>query len=72
VIFVDISYNILPALQDKSGNPQPFFSVNLIWAVTSVVGVGGICIAAYLRDLPKTKLIPIHDPRIGDCLNHDD
>jgi hypothetical protein len=72
VIFVDLCYNILPALQDAKGNPQPFFSINLLWAVTSVVGVGGICIAAYLRDLPKTKLIPIRDPRIGECLNHDD
>jgi hypothetical protein len=72
VIFVDLSYNILPALQDAKGNPQPFFSLNLLWALTSVAGVGGICIAAYLRDLPKTKLIPIRDPRIGECLAHDD
>jgi hypothetical protein len=72
VIFVDLCYNILPALQDAKGNPQPFFSLNLLWALTSVAGVGGICIAAYLRDLPKTKLIPIRDPRIGECLNHDD
>jgi hypothetical protein len=72
VIFVDISYNILPALQDAKGNPLPFFSVNLLWALTSVAGVGGICVAAYLRDLPKTKLIPIRDPRIAECLNHDD
>ncbi len=72
VIFVDISYNILPALQDANGNPMPFFSVNLLWAITSVIGVGGVCIAAYLRDLPKTKLIPIRDPRIGECLKHDD
>ena len=72
VIFVDLCYNILPALQDVHGNPQPFFSINLVWAVTSVIGVGGICIAAYLRDLPKTKLIPIRDPRIAECLAHDD
>jgi hypothetical protein len=72
VIFVDLSYNILPALQDAKGNPQPFFSVNLLWALTSVAGVGGICISAYLRDLPRTKLIPIRDPRIAECLNHDD
>ena len=70
VIFVDMAYNILPALQDAKGNPQPFFSINLLWAVTSVIGVGGICIAAYLRSLPTTKLIPIRDPRIGECLSH--
>ena len=72
VIFVDLSYNILPALQDAQGNPQPFFSINLLWAITSVVGVGGIAIAAYLRSFPTTKLIPIRDPRIGECLNHNE
>jgi hypothetical protein len=72
VVFVDLCYNILPALKDAAGNPLPFFSLNLLWAATSVVGVGGICIAAYLRDLPRTKLIPIRDPRIAECLKHDD
>ena len=70
VIFVDLCYNILPALQDAKGNPQPFLSINLLWAATSVAGVGGICAWAYLRSLPTTKIIPIRDPRIGECLSH--
>ena len=37
-----------------------------------VAKIGGICIAAYLRSLAKTKLIPIRDPRIAECLNHND
>jgi hypothetical protein len=72
VIFVDLCYNILPALQDAQGNPQPFFSINLLWAVTSVIGVGGIVISAYLRSFPTTKLIPIRDPRIAECLHHNE
>ncbi len=72
VIFVDICYNILPALKDAKGNPLPFLSVNLLWSVTSVIGVGGVCIAAYLRSFARTKLIPIRDPRIAECLNHND
>ena len=72
VIFVDIAYNILPALKDPAGNPLPFFGMGTVWALTSVVGVGGICVAAYLRSLATTKLIPIRDPRIGECLDHDD
>jgi hypothetical protein len=40
--------------------------------MTSVVGVGGICVAAYLRSFATTKLIPIRDPRIGECLNNDE
>jgi hypothetical protein len=72
VIFVDISYNILPALKDPAGNPLPFFGMGTVWALTSVVGVGGICAAAYLRSFATTKLIPIRDPRIGECLDHDE
>ena len=69
VVFVDIAYNILPALKDAKGDPLPFLSLNLLWAATSSVGIGGMCVAAYLRSLATTKLIPIHDPRIGECLH---
>lgn len=72
VIFIDIAYNILPALKDANGDPQPFISLNLLWAATSMVGVGGVCVAAYLRSLPTTKLIPIRDPRIAECIHGDE
>jgi hypothetical protein len=72
VIFIDIAYNILPALKDEKGNPLAFFSVRLLWSVTSLAGVGGFCVAAYLRSLPTTKLIPIRDPRIGECLHQNE
>jgi hypothetical protein len=70
VIFLDICYNILPALKDAHGNALPFFSLNLIWSITATIGVGGICIWAYLRSFPGTKLVPICDPRIKECLTH--
>jgi hypothetical protein len=70
VIFVDLCWNILPALKDAHGHPLPFFSVNMLWAATSTVGVGGVCIWAYLRSFATTKLIPIRDPRIGECLTY--
>jgi hypothetical protein len=72
VIFVDLCWNILPALKDPAGHPLPFLSINLVWAATSTVGVGGICVWAYLRSFATTKLIPIHDPRIRACLTHHD
>jgi hypothetical protein len=70
VILIDLCYNILPALKDEHGDSLPFLSMNLVWVLTSVVGVGGVCLWAYLRSLPKTKIIPIRDPRIGECLTH--
>jgi len=72
-IFFDLCYNILPALKNEHGDPQPLFSLhslNFLWTVTAVIGVGGIWVYAYLKSLPTTKLIPIHDPRINECLLH--
>jgi hypothetical protein len=67
-IFVDICYNVLPALKDAHGDPLPFLGWPLLWAVTSAVGVGGVCVWAYLRSFSTTRLIPVRDPRIGECL----
>ncbi len=69
VIFLDICYNVLPALKDPpTGNAVPFFAAPLLWAVTSAIGVGGVCVWAYLRSFSTTRLIPVRDPRIGECL----
>ncbi len=70
VVLIDMCYNILPALRDAHGDPLPFFSLNLLWVLTSVVGVGGVCVWAYLKSFPSAKLIPIRDPRIGESLTH--
>lgn len=69
-IFVDMCYNILPALKDSHEDPLPFLSLNLIWTLTAVVGVGGVCVWSYLRSFPTAKIIPIRDPRIGESLTH--
>lgn len=70
IILIDMCYNILPAIKDAHGDPEPFLSPTLIWVLTSVIGVGGICVWAYLKSFPTTKLIPIRDPRIGESLTH--
>lgn len=70
IILLDLCYNVLPALKDAHGDPKPFFSLGLLWTLTAVVGVGGICVWAYLKSFPTAKLIPIRDPRIKECLTH--
>ncbi len=70
VILLDLCYNIMPALKDSHGDALPLFSMNLVWILTSVVGVGGVCVWAYLRSFGTAKLIPIRDPRIGESLTH--
>ena len=69
-ILVDMCYNILPALKDEHGDSLPFFSIRLLWVLTSVVGIGGVCVWAYLKSFPTTKLIPIRDPRIAESLTY--
>ena len=70
IILLDLCYNIMPALKDSHGDALPLLSLNLLWILTSVVGVGGICVWAYLRSFGTAKLIPIRDPRIGESLTH--
>ena len=70
IILVDLCYNVLPALKDARDEPLPFLSINLLWVLSSVVGVGGICIWAYLRSFATARIIPVRDPRIVESLTH--
>ncbi|MGA3008200.1 MAG: hypothetical protein ABSE59_09945, partial [Opitutaceae bacterium] len=69
-LFVDICFNVLPALKDAGGTPQPFLQSALLWSVTSILGIGGVCVWAYLKSFPTAKLIPICDPRIVESLTY--
>jgi len=70
IILVDLCYNVLPALKDERDQPLPFLSINLLWVLSSVVGVGGICAWAYLRSFATARIIPVRDPRIVESLTH--
>jgi len=69
-LFVDICFNVLPAFKDANGDPQPFLHPALLWSITSILGIGGVCVWAYLKSFPTTKLIPIRDPRIVESLTY--
>ena len=68
--FVDLCFQVLPAAKDAAGDPLPFLSPAFLWHLTSLAGVGGGCVWAYLRSFPTARLIPIRDPRIAECLTH--
>lgn len=70
IILLDMIYNVWPSKKNALGDPLPFLAVHQIWTLTAVVGIGGICIWAYLKSFSTTKLIPIRDPRIGECLTY--
>lgn len=69
-VLLDLVYNVVPVLKDAHHDAQPFLSLNIVWVLTSLVGVGGVCAWSYLRSFGTTKLIPIRDPRIAECLAH--
>jgi len=70
IILVDLCYNVLPALKNAEDEPLPFLSLNLLWVLSSVIGVGGICAWSYLRSFATARIIPIRDPRIVESLTH--
>jgi hypothetical protein len=70
VVLVDMIYNVMPSLKKATGESYPFLSINLVWIATAVIGIGGVCVWAYLNSFAKTKLIPIRDPRIVESLTH--
>jgi hypothetical protein len=70
IIFIDMCYNVLPALKDANGDPQPFFASSLLWSITATIGIGGVCVWSYLRSFATAKLIPTRDPRITESLTH--
>lgn len=63
---LDLIYNIVPAQKLANGDPVPF-GVSP-WTVTAVLGVGGVCLWAFLNSFARTRCIPIRDPRIVESL----
>ncbi len=70
VVLIDIIYNVMPSKKGVTGEAYPFLSGGLLWIATAIIGIGGICVWAYLTSFSKTKLIPIRDPRIVESLTH--
>ena len=83
IVFIDIIYNVWPSKKVSTdmvasghdfglsvGDPLPFLALHQLWTVTALIGVGGICVWAYLKSFPTAKLIPTRDPRIGESLTY--
>jgi hypothetical protein len=65
---VDVCWMVLPAASDLGAPRSPWGS--LPWVLTSMVGVGGVWIAAFVRRLRSAPLVPLNDPRITAALEH--
>jgi len=68
---IDLYFNILPAKEQATnllGYVVQQFNVT-IWDLASIIGLGGVCVWAFFRSIPKAEPIPIHDPRIEESLH---
>jgi len=73
---IDIFYNVLPGIEpDKDPTVGAFDYTVRQFSVTafdfaSVVGIGALCVAAFLWSRARTEAIPVRDPRILLSINH--
>lgn len=72
---LDLYFNIMPAKLPVDNEYGYYirqfivFDIATVFDIAAIVGVGGICIFAFLRSAAKQKVIPIHDPRIEGSLH---
>jgi hypothetical protein len=75
---VDLYFNILPSklLWEDGVNlwrpvyQFPLFQSYLIWDLAALLGVGGVCVWAFLRSFVSQRPIPVRDPRILESVHH--
>lgn len=67
---LDLYFHILPARQTNYVPDYSLLSGFLLVDLAAFIGVGGICVWAFLRSFVTQKAIPIRDPRIMEAINH--
>jgi hypothetical protein len=65
ITFVDVYWMIVPSYE-KTG--PHFYLLDFLLPV----GMGGIWVAAFVRQLKSRPLLPLHDPRFAGVLDHGD
>jgi hypothetical protein len=65
ITFVDVYWMIVPSYE-KTG--PHFYLLDFLLPV----GMGGIWVAAFVRQLKSRPLLPLHDPRFAGALEHGD
>lgn len=68
----DILFNVLPSLKDHHDHVFQLYAspTGILWLIAGLIGGSGVLLWAYWNSYQKTKLIPIRDPRIADCIIH--
>lgn len=61
---VDIYWLVVPAYEKSGPHIHPL-------DILAIVGIGGLWVGAYFRELRKMPLLPVHDPRFEGVLEHE-
>jgi hypothetical protein len=73
---IDIFYNILPGIIPEANPAIGAFDYTVrqfsvtAYDFAAVIGIGALCVTAYLWSRARTEPIPIRDPRILLSINH--
>lgn len=65
VTLLDVYWLIVPAFPNMNSGPR-VFPLDIV----AVIGIGGIWVGAYMGQLKKMPLLPLHDPRFEGVLEH--
>jgi hypothetical protein len=65
ISLIDVYWLIVPSFPGQQSAPH----VHLL-DVLALVGIGGVWIGAYMAQLKKMPLLPLHDPRFEGVLEH--
>lgn len=65
---VDLAWLVVPARNDP-GHPH-FEPLTLLLVPVAAVGIGGLWLGLFLRNLKAAPLVPLHDPHIRAALEH--
>ncbi len=63
ISLVDVYWLVVPAFKSEGPRVSPL-------DIVALIGIGGIWVAAYMGQLKKMPLLPLHDPRFEGVLEH--
>ena len=65
---VDLFWQVEPAYVGETGTQNPLF----YWMyLAAPVGIGGLWMWWFLRELKRNPLLPVNDPYLAEAIAHD-
>ncbi|MCP4502931.1 MAG: hypothetical protein GY822_23590 [Deltaproteobacteria bacterium] len=69
---LDIYWLVMPNVGSHLATPKPMHALDHLWiAIAAVIGVGGCFMAVFGLILKRNAIIPTGDPRLQECIEHE-